>query len=171
MTSHRRLTALVLFTALAACQQAATAPPAAVEANAETTCSLDGMTLSDFPGPKAQMFLGNKATPDYFCDTIEMFAIYLKPEQARLVTALYVQDMAQADWRHPIGHWIDARTAFYVAGSHAKGSMGATLVSFAKEAEARTFMQQQGGTLYRFDQVTPDMVVLDGGVIKDRTMQ
>jgi copper chaperone NosL len=170
MTPLRRHAALGLLVALAACQQAA-APPAAVDADADTACALDGMTLADFPGPKAQVFFENKAAADYFCDTIEMFALWLKPEQRKLVKALYVQDMAHADWRHPVGHWIDARHAFYVAGSRARGSMGATLASFAAEADARAFAQRMGGTLYRFDQVTPDMAVLDGGVIKDRAMQ
>lgn len=170
MTTPSRIAALALLAALAACQQAATVS-AAIDANGDTACALDGMTLSDFPGPKAQVFFGNKATPDYFCDTIEMFATWLKPEQRKLVTALYVQDMAHADWRHPTGHWIDARSAFYVAGSRARGSMGPTLASFATESDAREFARREGGTLYRFDQVTPDMVVLDGGVIKDRAMQ
>lgn len=169
MTRHR-LTALLLVAALSACQKAAVAP-VALDPGAETTCTLDGMTLADFPGPKGQVFFENKATPDYFCDTIELLATWLKPEQQQLVKAIYVQDMAHADWRHPVGHWIDARQAFYVVGSRARGSMGATLASFAAEADARAFAQREGGLVYRFDQVTTDMVVMDGGVIKDRAMQ
>jgi copper chaperone NosL len=138
-----------------------------IEIDRSTTCSLDGMNLMDYPGPKAQIQYDHGG-PDFFCDTVEMFSIYLRPEQQRRVRALFVQDMARADWNNPVDHWIDARTAFYVVGSKRRGSMGPTLASFASEADARSFAAREGGKVYRFDQITPDMVVLDGGVMKDR---
>lgn len=140
-----------------------------IEITRDTSCSLDGMTLMDYPGPKAQMQY-DRGEPDFFCDTVEMFSIYLKPEQQQRVRAVFVQDMAQADWTNPVGHWIDAKTAFYVAGSKRLGSMGPTLASFAREADAGKFAAKEGGKVYRFDQITPDMVVLDGGVLKDQKM-
>lgn len=140
-----------------------------IEISRDTSCSLDGMTLMDYPGPKAQMQYDH-GEPDFFCDTVEMFSIYLKPEQQQRVRAVFVQDMAQADWNNPVGHWIDAKTAFYVAGSKRLGSMGPTLASFASEADAGKFAAKEGGKVYRFEQITPDMVVLDGGVLKDQKM-
>ncbi len=140
-----------------------------VEITRGTVCSLDGMTLMDYPGPKAQIQYG-QGNPDFFCDTIEMFSIYLKPEQQKRVRAMFVQDMAKADWNNPIGQWIDAKTAFYVAGSKKRGSMGPTLASFSGEADASAFVAREGGKVYRFDQITADMVTLDGGVLKDRIM-
>ena len=140
-----------------------------IEMTRGTTCSLDGMTLMDYPGPKAQMQYDH-GNPDFFCDTIEMFSIYLKPEQQQRVRAIFVQDMAKADWNNPTGHWIDAKTAFYVAGSKRHGSMGRTLASFTSEADANAFAAKEGGKVYRFEQITPDMVVLDGGVLKDQKM-
>lgn len=137
-----------------------------IEITRGTTCSLDGMTLMDYPGPKAQIQY-DQGKPDFFCDTVEMFSIYLKPEQQKRIRAIFVQDMAKADWNNPVGHWIDARTAFYVAGSKARGSMGPTLASFARESNASAFAAREGGKVYRFEQITPDMVVLDGGVLKD----
>lgn len=135
-----------------------------------TTCALDGMLLAHFPGPKAQIHYDGSAEPDFFCDTVEMFALLLKPEQARIVRAVYVQDMAQADWDKPRGHWIDARQAFYVIGADRPGSMGPTIASFAAEADATGFAGRHGGKVLRFAQVTPDMVVLDGGVLRDQKM-
>jgi len=140
-----------------------------IEITRDTSCSLDGMTLMDYPGPKAQMQYDH-GEPDFFCDTVEMFSIYLKPEQQQRVRAVFVQDMAQADWNNPAGHWIDAKTAFYVAGSKRLGSMGPTLASFASEADASKFAAKEGGKVYRFDQITPAMVILDGGVLKDQKM-
>jgi copper chaperone NosL len=171
--SSRLPVAWVLATVLGltACHQGGQVDRTATDFTRDTVCSLDGMTLSDFPGPKAQIFFEGKAAPDFFCDTLEMFATYLKPEQRPLIKALYVQDMAKADWTEPHGHWIDARQAFYVARSKRTGSMGSTLVSFATEADAKTFVAGFGGKVFRFDQVTPEMASLDGGVIKDRQME
>lgn len=164
----RRVVVALALAGLAACQQAGPPPPPAAITR-DTACSLDGMTVDDFPGPKAQIVYAEGA-PDFFCDTIELFSVLLKPEQQRTVAAVYVQDMAKADWNHPVGQWIDARKAWYVVGSKAHGSMGATFASFAKEADARAFAARQGGQAYPFDKITPDMAVLDGGVMKDRGM-
>ncbi|HEY6896153.1 MAG TPA: nitrous oxide reductase accessory protein NosL [Rhodocyclaceae bacterium] len=168
-TPTRLLALLSIAAALSACggsEQKAVSP---VEITRETVCTLDGMILADFPGPKAQIFY-DKPEPDFFCDTVEMFSIYLKPEQQRRVRAMFVQDMGKADWKEPKGNWIDAHKAFYVVGSKRHGSMGPTLASFAQEADATAFAAKEGGKVYRFDQVTPDMVTLDGGVLKDHKM-
>lgn len=143
--------------------------PDAQEITVGTACSLDGMLLADYPGPKAQIHY-DQGDPDFFCDTVEMFATYIQPEEQKRVTALYVQDMGQADWNKPQGHWIDAKTAIYVAYSRRAGSMGPTLASFTKEEDARTFAQQYGGEILKFDQITPEMTTLDGGVLSDEKM-
>jgi len=83
---------------------------------------------------------------------------------------VYVQDMGKADWNKPLGHWIDAKTAFYVAYSRRMGSMGPTLGAFAREEDARAFVKEYGGEVLRFDQVTPAMTTLDGGVMHDERM-
>jgi copper chaperone NosL len=166
-TPAARAAALLLAAAaLAACSTAADPSLHPADISRDTTCSLDGMTLMDYPGPKAQI-LYEQGVPDFFCDTIELFAVYLKPEQQKRVRAVYVQDMGQADWNNPTGHWIDAKTAFYVAGSKERGSMGPTIASFAREQDARALVAKEGGRVLRFEQVTPDMAVLDGGVLKD----
>lgn len=157
---------------LAACgrSEGARVSAAAREISVGTHCALDGMLLADYPGPKAQIHYRDVAELDWFCDTIEMFSIYLNPEQARAVAAIYVQDMGQAAWDRPVGHWIDARSALYVFGSRRLGSMGPTAAAFANEADAKAFAGQYGGTLRRFDEVTPDMVILDGGALHDQSV-
>jgi len=151
---------------LAGCGKTEAAPVQAVELDRTIADSVDGMILLDYPGPKGQIHYAG-GQPDFFCDTVGMFSAYLQPEQQKRVRGLFVQDMARADWKNPVGHWIDARTAFYVAGSKARGAMGPTLASFAREEDARAFAGRQGGKVYRFDEVKPAMVVLDGGVLKD----
>ncbi|HUW27767.1 MAG TPA: nitrous oxide reductase accessory protein NosL [Sulfuriferula sp.] len=161
------LSALVVLSAVA-CHKA-DQPIQAIEPTAQTACALDGMLLLDFPGPKAQIHYADGET-DFFCDTMEMFSLYLKPEQQRRVKAIFTQDMGKANWQAPRGQWIDARKAYFVIGSDMSGSMGPTLASFARMEDARAFSKTHGGKVLRFDQVTPEMTTLAGGVIHDERM-
>lgn len=165
-----------LITAAALCFTAVTAGcnkvdtnVTAIEIDRGTSCSLDGMILMDYPGPKAQIHY-DTGEPDYFCDTMEMFSIYLRPEQRKRVVALYTQDMGSTPWEQPTGHWIDAKSAYYVYDSKRLGAMGPTLASFAGEAAAQEFVRQYGGTVLRFGEVTLSMVALDGGANHDERM-
>lgn len=165
-----RPVALLASFLLAACGSGqSSAPPAPAELTRATACSLDGMQLMDYPGPKAQIHYV-QGPSDFFCDTVEMFSIYLRPEQQKKIRALYVQDMGRADWNNPKDNWIDARTAFYVQGSSKLGSMGPTFASFASEEQAGAFAAQHGGKVYRFAEITPDMAALDGGALHDHNM-
>ncbi len=173
MTPLRRslMLAALASTLLAACgQSSAPAAVAPLEISRGTSCSLDGMLLADYPGPKAQIFYAGQEAPDFFCDTVEMFHIYLTPEQVRNVRGIFVQDMGKATWDSPRDHWIDAKTAYYVNGSKREGSMGPTIASFALQQDAAKFAGEYGGKVYRFADITPDMVVLDGGVLHDSNM-
>jgi copper chaperone NosL len=158
----------VLAVVLAACNKP-TASEAPQEITAGTACSLDGMILSEFPGPKAQIHYAT-GEPDFFCDTFEMFSIYLQPEQKKRISGIYTQDMGKTDWEKPQSNWIDARQAYYVLGSNKTGSMGPTLAAFARQPDAENFAKKFGGKVLRFEQVTPDMVDLTGGVVHDEHM-
>lgn len=158
-----------LLALLTACSKAE-APVQAKEPTRGTACALDGMILLDYPGPKGQIVYANGDT-DFFCDTVELLSIYLKPEQQKRIKGIFTQDMGQAAWDDPRDHWIDAKTAYYVAESKRRGSMGPTLASFARSEDAQAFAQKYGGKVLRFNEITPDMVVLDGGVARDETMK
>ncbi|MBO9679345.1 MAG: nitrous oxide reductase accessory protein NosL [Acidovorax sp.] len=135
-----------------------------------TSCELDGMLLADYPGPKAQIHYTGQSRPVFFCDTVELFNTLLAGEQVRAVAAVYVQDMGQADWEAPRGHWIDARSAVYVSGSRRHGSMGPTLASFASPEAATRFTTEHGGRVLRFAEITPEMTDLSGGALHDTRM-
>jgi len=141
----------------------------AVKIDRTTSCSLDGMTLMDYPGPKAQIQY-DKGEPDFFCDTMEMFSVYLKPEQKRHVKAVFTQDMGKTSWEHPKGNWINAKSAYYVYGSKKFGSMGPTVAAFSRREDAQKFEAQYGGKVLKFDEVTYNMVALDGGAQHDVRM-
>lgn len=171
--SKRRTTTIIAVTLFAllttGCNRVESVPPTPIELTRETACSLDGMLLLDYPGPKAQIHYA-QGPVDFFCDTVEMFSIYLRPEQQKRIRALYVQDMGRTDWNSPQGQWIDAKTAYYVHGGKLLGSMGPTLASFAYEAQARDFIAKHGGKLYGFNEITPEMAALDGGALHDHKM-
>ena len=166
------ITALGALGGLAGCGErggsAQTLAP--VEIDRSTSCELDGMLLSDYPGPKAQVHYAGQATPSFFCDTVELFNTLLAGEQVRAIKAVYVQDMGQAQWEQPVGHWIDAKTALYVLGSKRHGSMGPTIASFAQEADAVKFAAEYGGKVLRFADIKADMVDLSGGALHDTRM-
>lgn len=136
----------------------------------QVSCSLDGMLLSDFPGPKGQVHYVQDRQVDWFCDTVELLSALVAPEQVRAVKSAWVQDMARADWDRPQGHWIDALQAWYVLGSRRKGSMGPTAATFATEGEAQTFSQAHGGQVHRLVDIKPAMVDLTGGALHDTRM-
>lgn len=170
---RRRLLLAGLATGLlAACGQTVTGsgPLLPVDIDRSTACALDGMLLADYPGPKAQIHYEGRTDPDFHCDLVEMFALYLNPEQVRQVRAMFVQDMGKADWETPRGHWVEARGAWYVIGSSRRGAMGPTIGSFAGEADAQRFAGRYGGRIHRFEDITPDMVTLDGGALHDQGM-
>lgn len=160
MTNRLRHTVLLL--ALAACGQAVVLP-AAQEPDSNTACALDGMVLQDYPGAKAQIRYADGKT-EYFCDVLELVRTLLAPEQERRPNAQYVQDMGKADWARPVGHWIPARDAVYVVGSRARGSMGATIVPFAQQADAQAFARREGGDVVRFADITLAMLDKTGGI-------
>ncbi len=164
-----RLAALLAFFALFAGCGEERQPAQPQEITRQTACSLDGMILADYPGPKGQIVYA-RGDPDFFCDTMELVSILLRPEQVKPVAGAFTQDMAAADWAQPKGHWIDAKTAWYVLGGDLEGSMGPTLATFARADDAQAFARKHGGRVLRFDEITPAMVQLDGGVLKDERM-
>ena len=116
------------------------------------------------------MHYAGQAQPSFFCDTVELFNTLLAGEQVRAIKAVYVQDMGQAQWEQPVGHWIDAKTAIYVLGSKRHGSMGPTIASFAQEADAVKFAAEYGGKVLHFADIKADMVDLSGGALHDTRM-
>ncbi len=161
---------LLAATLLAACGKSTDTAVAPVEIARDSYCALDGMLLGDYPGPKAQIHYAGQPEPELFCDTMEMFSLLLKPEQARKVTAVYVQDLDKTSWEAPKGAWIDAKTAFYVVGSKKRAAMGPTLPSFGTREGAQKFAATEGGKVYPFAEITPDMARLDGGALQDQRM-
>lgn len=126
--------------------------PVALQGDDE--CAVCGMLVQPFPGPKGEA-LDAQGHVFKFCSTREFLSWRLQPENAQQQLALFVHDMAHGDWAHPDdGHFIDARSAWYVLGGDLAGSMGATLASFARVEDARQFAARHGGEPIHFTDIT-----------------
>jgi copper chaperone NosL len=127
-------------------------------------CHLCGMLISNFSGPKGELFrkgiteqTSNKVRK--FCSTRDMFSFYLDPENKRNVTTILVHDMSKSPWNAPNdAYFIDARVAWFVAGSSKTGAMGETLASFSQQQDAQTFANEFGGKVLSFAEI--DLSVL-----------
>lgn len=113
---------------------------------AEARCPVCGMHPARHPTWAAQAVFDDGAT--HFLDSPVELCLYLRevPRHAsgRLASqlrALYVTDTVAG-----AGHWLDARTAWYVLGSRVAGPMrNGNLPAFADRDAAEAFTRAQGG--------------------------
>lgn len=138
-------------------------PPAqhALDTHPDDACAVCGMYLDGSPGPRAEAWVAGRAKPLVFDSTRDFFAYVTQPENQAGLQEMFVQDSTHIDWQKPTHaavSFIDARAAFYVAWQPLQGSMGPTLAPFATRAAADAFVRASGGTVLRFDQITPALV-------------
>jgi copper chaperone NosL len=156
--------ALVLFLALAACQEDAAQNTAPLPLTVETVGHFCQMNLLEHDGPKGQVHLDGLPGMPLFFSQVSDLVVYLRlPEQSHPVLAIYVSDMGAtgATWAEPgEANWIDARAAHYVVGAAVEGGMGAPeVVPFAALADARAFAAERGGSVMMLDDI-PDSAVV-----------
>ena len=151
---------LVLAALLTACgQQANTSEsvqPVAFESGDE--CHLCGMLIERFAGPKGELQFDRKMVK--FCSTKDMAAFYLDEENTHRVKQIFVHDMAATPWETPEDkHLINGRQAWYVVGSSKMGAMGATLATFATQAQAQAFSLEHGGDVLAFTDLSQQVLM------------
>lgn len=116
-------------------------------------CPVCGMYPANYPKWHSQL-LFKDGVHRSFDSPIEMFrfvhsmAKYDKHHGAADIGMIYVPDFEK-------GSWLEARQAFFVIGSGAKGPMGDDLPAFASKDEAAGFIKKSGGEVLTFQQVTP----------------
>mgnify|MGYP001590069541 CR=1 FL=1 len=142
----------ILVTSLIACsdkteQQQVLHQAVAMESGDE--CHLCGMLITRFDGPKGEVFRKETGEQVFkFCSTRDMFSYYLDPENKRNVKQMLVHDMSKMPWGSDSindKYFIDAKSAWYVAGSEKTGAMGQTLASFSQQKDAQAFAKEFGG--------------------------
>ncbi len=126
-------------------------------------CHLCGMLITRFDGPKGEVFRKEQGDNVFkFCSTRDMFSYYLDTENKRNVAQMLVHDMSKMPWGSDSiddKYFIDAKTAWYVAGSEKTGAMGKTLASFSQESDAQAFAKEFGGQVVNFAQVSLDLLL------------
>ena len=156
-----KLIALIFIIFLTACEksQPVEVPPAQTltrEANGYYCL----MTVVNHNGPKGQIILSDKKQALWFTSVRDTIAFTLSPEEPKNITAIYVNDMTDANWDNPgADNWIDARKAWYVLESNLSGGMGAAeAVPFATKEGAESFRTKQGGKVYAFASIPEDYI-------------
>ncbi len=147
----------LLFLVIVGCSKGEDTKYPPLSLDRSSVCSVCGMILLDFPGPKAQMIYTNNRN-DFFCGTLDLFTFYLQPDSPKNIAAIYVNDMGKEDWNKPTGHWIDARSALLVYGGEVRGAMGDVLVPFSVESQANDYIKKYRGKLVGFNDVNMDML-------------
>lgn len=135
----------------------------AVAMESSDECHLCGMLITRFGGPKGEIFrkeLGDQVFK--FCSTRDMFSYYLDPENKRNVAQMLVHDMSKMPWGSDSiddKYFIDAKAAWYVAGSEKTGAMGKTLASFSQQKDALAFAKEFGGQVVSFKEINVDTLM------------
>lgn len=120
-------------------------------------CHSCDMWITKYPGPKAEIV--TKSGHVYkFCSTKCMTCTLLRLGESDKIAGIWVNDMVGNDWEHPDATFIDAKTAWYVQGSSRKATMGKSLASFSTEEAAVAFQKEFGGTLYRWNDLTKEIL-------------
>lgn len=129
---------------------------------ADVRCPVCGMYPARSPDWAAQVIFAN-GDAQFFDSPLSLFmylgdvARYSPGRSADEIVAHYVTDV-------PSRSWVDARSAFYVNGSTAKGPMRAgNLPAFASQDAARQFAVQRGGKVLAYADVDAGLVAQLGG--------
>ena len=129
---------------------------------ADVRCPVCGMYPARSPDWAAQVIFAN-GDAQFFDSPLSLFmylgdvARYSPGRSADEIVAHYVTDV-------PSRSWVDARSAFYVTGSTAKGPMRAgNLPAFASQDAARQFAAQRGGKVLAYADVDAGLVAQLGG--------
>ncbi len=130
----------------------------------DARCPVCGMYPARAPDWAAQLIFSN-GDAQFFDSPLSLFmylgdvARYSPGRSADDVAAQFVTDASG-----PSRRWIDAKSAFYVVDSSARGPMRAgNLPAFATQQAARQFAEQRGGDAKAFADIDTALVQRLGG--------
>ena len=125
-------------------------------------CPVCGMFPARAPAWAAQVIFAN-GDAQFFDSPLSLFrylndvARFSPGRKADDIVVRYVTDA-------PSRSWVEARSAFYVTGSTAKGPMrSGNLPAFASQEAARQFAAQRGGKVLAYADVNAGLVAQLGG--------
>ena len=156
MKTVSRLAAAAASLVLAvSCAYAAEGQPQVI--TDQDQCHSCDMWITKWPGPKAEIVM--KSGNVYkFCSVKCMSCTIQRLGENADMAGIWVNDAGATDWEHPEAKFIDAKTAWYVQGSSRKATMGKSVAPFATKEAALAFQKEFGGTLYRWDDFTKEIL-------------
>ena len=125
----------------------------------DAKCPVCGMFVYKYPKWSAEIIVDGKSY--YFDGVKDMMKFYIFdgdfPYDRKKIEKILVQDFYTL-------HAIDAKKAWYVAGSDIYGPMGNELIPFADKESAEEFKEEhKGEKILKFKDITPSLVLgLDG---------
>ena len=126
-----------------------------VEPGPETRCAVCGMYPARYPKHHSQILTKDGSTI-HFCSTQCLIRFKAAP-------AKYVKKATKikADWVqvYPEGGWEYAGGLYYLVGSSVNGPMGPEALPFRQKNNAEKTAQKQGGKVFRFSDLTPDIIM------------
>jgi len=163
MKAFRLAATLAVGLLLAACNQdKAASLPQPLEPGPDAVGTICRMALAEHGGPKGQVFLRKDDKPLWFSSVRDTFTwLLIEDGGQQHYAAIWVNDMGKSKaWDRPdAGAWVQARQAFFVAGSDKGAEMGGTeLVPFADRKAAENFAHAHGGTVLGFSQITREVL-------------
>jgi nitrous oxide reductase accessory protein NosL len=143
------LSAVLLATAIVATPIYAADDYPAQQISAQQRCPVCGMYPARYPVWAAQVVFKDRSmialeSPAELFRFLRNVKKYDVKHTVSDIARIYATDYAQHAW-------IDAKLAFYVQGSGAKGPMGGDLPAFVSKSAAENFAKQSGGNVVNFD--------------------
>lgn len=155
---------VVLSVFLAGCSGNAeeSVPPPPQEITLDSVGHFCGMDLIEHDGPKGQIFVKGSQQPLWFSTIRQVMAYSILPDSPKGLSAIYVTDMSKAQNLHQPedGSWMKAVDAYYVTESRYQGGMGGEdPLPFSEETQALAFIQEHGGRIQRFGEMSEDYIL------------
>ena len=120
----------------------------------EAKCPVCGMFVAKYPKWAAMMQVGDKKF--YFDGVKDMMKFYFYDQTFQFKRSKINKVLVQDFYNFKV---LDARDAFYVAGSNVYGPMGKELIPFESLKEAKNFFKDhKGQKIVRFNQITLDLI-------------
>jgi len=147
----RRKWAPMMF--IVACSSQSVIDESPIDITRSDTCALDGMTIVDHHGPKAQI-LRRDGSRLMFCDAKEAIGEMLSPGRRKLVHKIWFQILDERSWTSHRDKWAEGVVIYFVIGSKKMGSMGPTVAPFLERGNAKNFVSRNGGDIFQLGEIT-----------------
>lgn len=164
--------------AVAGCLGDGTTAPDPISLAGSLQCDVCGMVIGKHPGPNGQVFFAENGPeghdPPARFDSLKqcLFPYLMEREQLGWdPTAVYVTDYSAVDYDVTTDGgktFISSHTTpesfalandrYFVVESDVEGAMGPDFLPFSDEADARSFSDEYGGEVLRFDEIDESVV-------------